>query len=188
MSTASRSARTKTRHSVALGGDEIRVGLFRSTVARITVLGDPAVLAKLLVSDVDHLSIAGPSPRAAARDGREVRIALPYRGKTSSFQSRFSGVLYAEGPSAILQGRFRMSPLSAALFIACLFVGTLFVALAALVAIASDSAQMWLLPLVGLIILSGAYATLAVARMLAEPEMHRAAPQLTKCLESIRAQ
>jgi hypothetical protein len=188
MSFASRSARAKTRHNVALCGDEIRVGLFRSTVARITVLGDPAVLAKMLVSDVDHLSITGPSPRAAARNGREFQIALPYRGKTSKFQWRFSGVLYAEGPSATLQGSFRLSPLSATFFIAWLFAATLFVALAAVIATASASTQMWLLPLGGLIILSGGYATLAVGRTLAEPEMHRAASQLTRCLESSRVQ
>jgi len=188
MSSASRSARAKIRHSVALWGDEIRIGLFRSTVARITVLGDPAVLAKLLVSEVDHLSITGPPARAAARDAVEFQIALPYRGKTSKFQWRFSGVLYAEGPSTTLQGRFRLSSLSATFFIAWLFPATLFVALAAVVAIASDSAQMWLFPLVGLTILSGAYATLAGGRALTEPEMHRAASQLTRCLESIRVQ
>lgn len=188
MNSASRSARAKTRHSVAICGDEIRVGLFRSTVARITVLGDPAVLAKLLASEVDHLSITGPSPRAAARDGREFQIALPYRGKTSMFQWRFSGVLYAEGPSTTLQGRFRLSPLSATFFIAWSFAGALFVALAAVMAAASDSTDMWLLPLGGLIILSGVYATLAGGRALTEPEMHRAASQLTRCLESSRVQ
>ena len=184
MSSVSRSARADPRHRITLCGDEIRVGLFRSTLARITVLGDPAVLAKVLASDVDHLSITGPSPRGAARHGREFQIALPYRGKTSKFQWRFSGVLYGEGPSATVKGRFRLSPLSAMFFIAWFFAATLFVALAAAMAAASDSAQMWLLPLGGLIILSVGYATLAVGRTLAEREMHRAAAQLTKCLRS----
>jgi len=184
MSLASRPAHSNPRHKIVLCGHEIRVGLFRSTVARITVLGDASVLAKVLASDVDHLSITGSSHRAAGRDRRDFQIALPYKGKTSKFQWRFSGVLYAEGPAATLQGRFRLSPPSTAFFIAWFIAATLFVALAAVMASASDSAQMWLLPFGGLIILSVGYVTLAVGRLLVEPEMHRAASQLTRCLGS----
>lgn len=176
----------KTRHSVAMFGEQIHIGFFRSAPAQARVPGDIASTANRLLSGVDGLSFEAGSSQAAAGNERSFEICLPFGGLKSRFQWRFFGVLFMDNSSVVVRGAFQLPRFLQIYFVVWLVATGVFTASGIAIAATSKLTEMWLLPLGALVVMAGGYATLFIARALAEPIMQRAASQLDRCVAQDR--
>jgi len=167
-------------HSISIFGDQIKIGVLRSTEARGRSPYNAALTASRLSSEVDCLSL---DIKARPGDGNQhcFEVNVPIAGQRSSFQWRFFGIIVEDGSSARVQGAFRLPRHLEVFFLVWLIFAGVFVAGAVLIAASSEQSEMWFLPLAGIVAMAGWYVTLFVGRAISKPGMRRVALQLDQC-------
>jgi hypothetical protein len=168
-------------HSVMLLGDEVTIGLFRSSTTNAHISGDIFAAEKRLSSGVENISF--DMPQLGSKSEVNFEVGIPIGGMISRFQWKLFGKLRAEETSVFLQVEFRLPKYIRIYFVFWFVFLAVFTSIALSMALKSESLDVWLLPLAGVAMSIGGYVFLRLGRDISRPSMRRVASQINRCFE-----